>query len=158
LIVDSKWPDAQGRPLREGLRKTFHVVAADRTQPDPHRWEIRAPFAGSRDPVVVTFPKPLDYGMLHRVLGVASTREGAGGETQSILGDVRVSEQEKRWSFQPHEAWKTGHYQLMVSGALEDPAGNSIDRPFEVPDGQSQGRTERPRSLAIPFDVPPAAH
>ena len=47
-----------------------NVVAPDETQPDPKKWQVKAPAAGSTEQLVVTFPKPLDHGMLERVLWV----------------------------------------------------------------------------------------
>ena len=60
LSIDGKWPDAEGRPLKESVRKSFRAVAAEAGRPDPSSWKIESPAAGSRDPLVVRFPKPLD--------------------------------------------------------------------------------------------------
>ncbi len=35
LVVDDDWLDANGRKLTAGMRKTFHVVAADDAPIDP---------------------------------------------------------------------------------------------------------------------------
>ena len=36
----------------------------------PARWRVMPPAARTRDPLVVTFPEPLDHGLLARALGV----------------------------------------------------------------------------------------
>ena len=64
--------------------------------------------------------------MLQRVIGVVDP------SGKSVTGSVTVDQQESRWSFQPAVAWQAGEYQLLVSSDLEDRAGNSIGRPFEV--------------------------
>ena len=56
---------------------------ADAQPLDPRAWRIEPPAAGSRHALVVTFPKPLDHGLLMRALGVA--RDG-----ESIAGDITV--------------------------------------------------------------------
>jgi hypothetical protein len=73
----------------------------------------------------VTFPWPLDHGLLQRAISV----RGAGGE---IHGDVRIGAGEVQWLFTPSEPWVTGAYSLVVSPELEDPAGNRLGRAFEV--------------------------
>jgi hypothetical protein len=89
-------------------------------------WRIAAPPAGTRDPLVVTFPKPLDHGLLARGIGV----EDGGGRT--IEGDVSLEAADRRWAFRPRAAWSAGEYRLVALSILEDPAGNRIGRAFEV--------------------------
>ena len=36
------------------------------------------------------------------------------------------------WSFVPEKPWAAGRYSLVIDTTLEDLAGNSIGRPFEV--------------------------
>ena len=47
LVIDRDWLDARGAPLEEEFRKQFRVAAADRTPPDPKKWRVTAPRAGS---------------------------------------------------------------------------------------------------------------
>jgi hypothetical protein len=149
LTIDGKWPDAQGRPLKESVHKSFRAVSAEATQPDPHRWKIEPPAAGSRDPLVVHFPKPLDRAMLERVLRVC--RLGSGGESAAaqneLAGVVEVADEETRWSFTPRDRWPAGRYALVVSTVLEDRAGNSIRLPFEVDLNRTQ--PARPSSAVV---------
>ncbi len=53
-----------------------------------------------------------------------------GGE--SVLGRPVVEEGERRWEFHPGMRWRQGKYLLRVETILEDLAGNSVGRPFEV--------------------------
>ena len=125
-MIDRDLEDANGNPLKEAYRKAFQAVAPDDTQPDPKSWKIRAPTVGTRTPLVVTFPKPLDQALLERLVWVSD----AGG--QKPAGTVTVTEHETVWQFTPEKAWRTGTYQLVADTLLEDLAGNSIARPFEV--------------------------
>ena len=50
LVIDARWPDAEGRPLKEPYQKTFRTTAADVACPDLKTWRIRPPAAGSVAP------------------------------------------------------------------------------------------------------------
>ena len=64
--------------------------------------------------------------MLARVLMVV---DSAG---RPIPGTVSVGFNELSWSFTPGDSWKTGAYAIAIDSSLEDVAGNSVQRPFEV--------------------------
>jgi hypothetical protein len=84
------------------------------------------PRAGTREALVVTFPEPLDRALLERVLDVLDP-EGA-----RVAGAVAVEEGETRWSLTPATPWRSGRHTLRAATILEDLAGNSLGRPFEV--------------------------
>jgi hypothetical protein len=84
------------------------------------------PRAGTREALVVTFPEPLDRALLERVLDVLDP-EGA-----RVAGAVAVEEGETRWSLTPATPWRAGRHTLRAATILEDLAGNSLGRPFEV--------------------------
>jgi hypothetical protein len=154
LTVDGKWPDAQGRPLQETARKTFRAVQADATQLDPRSWKIEPPPAGSRGPLSVRFPKPLDHAMMQRVLRVCRLGSaGAAANRTQIVGTIGISEEETHWSFVPRDPWPSGRYALSASTTLEDCAGNSIGRPFEVDLNRSPPVAPAPPVIEIEFEV-----
>lgn len=147
LHVAASWLDAHGQRLLAPGRKSFRVVAADRTQPDPRRWTLTLPPAGSRTPLVVDFQEPIDHALLQHMVWV---RNGAGRE---IDGDVRVTRGERRWAFRPLRPWQAGRYQLVADARLEDPSGNSIASPFEV-DALAQPPTRlSTRTVSLPFSL-----
>ena len=145
LVVDAGWPDAEGRPLREGHRKPFKVVAPDDRQPDPKSWKILPPKAGTREPLAVQFDESLDEAMLHRSIVVVD----AGGIR--IDGRIEIALKETLWSFIPAAPWKAGAHALQVETILEDMAGNSIDRPFEVDVVRPVERSIGSKNLRLPF-------
>lgn len=145
LAIDAAWRDASGQPLAENFRKTFRVAAFDDRQPDPARWQLHPPAAESRDPLVVLFDEPLDHAMLQRAIQVAD----AGG--MLLDGEIRVDDHETRWSFRPANHWQAGTYQLRVDSTLEDLAGNSPGRPFEV--GPATAPAASAEHLAVPFVI-----
>jgi hypothetical protein len=125
IVVDSTWQDAQGRPLQRAFRKRFTVVAADRVSPHTQDWQLTPPRAGSRDPLTLRFPEPLDQALLERLLSVR-------GATGLVMGTVTVDENETRWSFVPDAPWQSGNYTVDVGTELEDVAGNNLRRLFDV--------------------------
>lgn len=125
LSVDAGWPDAEGRPLRAGVRKGFRAGPPDEVQPRPSTWTFGAPSPGTREPLVVNFPEPLDRAILGRAIGV----EAAGA---AVPGRGEVGPGETSWRFVPDRAWPDAPIALRVDTELEDLAGNSIARPFEV--------------------------
>src|SRR5262249_19703339 len=66
IVVSPDWPDAQGAPLKAEFRRTFRAGPADTRPVDPAGWKVQPPQAGTKEPLVVTFPEPLDQGLLMR--------------------------------------------------------------------------------------------
>ncbi len=125
LVISREWRDEHGLPLKEEFRRALRVGPTDLDPLDIAAWRIQAPKAGGRDDVVVTFPEPLDHGLLMRALGV--TRDG-----KEVDGAIAVDQGETRWTFTPETPWRAGTYQLLALDILEDLAGNQIGRAFEV--------------------------
>jgi hypothetical protein len=128
--------------LQEGFRKAFRVGPADRTPPDPAQWQVHAPRAGASDPLVVDFPKPLDWALLQRLLDVPG-----------VPGTIAVDRNETQWRFVPNEAWKPGDYQLVVDTSLEDLAGNRIGRPFDIDTFEPVSERVIRKTVSLPFRV-----
>jgi hypothetical protein len=121
LVVSREWRDGRGVPMAEDYRKTFLVTAADRVPPDPAKWKITAPKAGTSDPLLIGFPEPLDYALLQHEI-----------ELKGVAGTVAVSRGETEWRFTPDRPWTAGSYQIVIRTTLEDLAGNHILRAFDV--------------------------
>ncbi|MEP6782235.1 MAG: hypothetical protein ABI983_01120 [Acidobacteriota bacterium] len=145
LVVDAAWPDGKGLPLKQSFKRTFTVGPPDEKPLDSKTWRIDAP-ASADAPLVVTFPEPLDHGLLLRALGVL-----AGGKP--LEGSVVVSNHELTWTFTPAEPWKPGAYNLVAFAMLEDLAGNRIGRAFEVDQFDRTDQSNEPEKTLIPFSV-----
>jgi hypothetical protein len=126
LVIDRQWPDAAGNPLRETYRKRFRVLAPDDRPPDPKSWKLKPPAAGGTEPLIVRLGEPLDRALLERLLFITDP------EGRRLAGAIRVTQKETRWLFSPKRPWRAGRYELVVDTTLEDLAGNSVGRPFEV--------------------------
>jgi hypothetical protein len=126
LVIEPSWPDAWGRQLDREFRHSFQAGPADEQSPDPTRWAIEVPRAETREKLVVRFPEPLDHALALRLIGVTDV------EGRLVAGQAILSDEETRWSFEPEVTWAAGDQQLVVGTDLEDLAGNSVGRPFEV--------------------------
>jgi hypothetical protein len=146
LVISREWQDGEGQPLKEEYRRVFRVGPA-RTQPlDTATWDVTAPEAGGREPLVVAFREPLDHGLLMRALGVRLNNA-------VVAGDVRIEVGERRWLFTPRDPWRPGTYHLLALSILEDVAGNQIGRAFEVDNFETVDKSPDPQTMLIPFNV-----
>lgn len=126
LVIDEKLLDAEGRPLGAAFKNTFRTTAAIRTVIEVREWTTSSPEAGTSKPVEAKFPRPLDRALLGRSLTVT----GAGDKP--VLGTVELGAKERSWSFVPMRPWTEGEYTITVDDRLEDLAGNTIRRPFDL--------------------------
>ncbi len=146
LLVKREWRDGHGLPLKEEFRHEFRASPPMERPLTMAAWKVAAPAAGTREPVVVTFPDPLDHGLLRRALGVA--RGGA-----ALEGDVAIEGAETRWRFTPRAPWVSGDYDLVALAFLEDLAGNRIGRAFEVDNFERTDLTPEPERRTLAFKV-----
>ncbi len=149
LEIDAAWPDAEGTPLAAPFTKRFSVGPVDDTPIDTAAWRLRVPPAGSTSRLVVSFPEPLDHGLLRRGLAV----ENSDGER--VAGAIEVTSWETRWSFSPEQPWSPGAYSLVALSILEDLAGNRIGVPFEIDRFEQIDELEERDAYRVPFEIAP---
>jgi len=145
IEIDREWLDDLGQPLVEGFRKSFRVAAEVRTVIDARQWRITLPKAGTRDPLIVTFPKPLDYALALRSLWV-----------KDVTGRTAVDNNETEWRFTPDDPWKPGAGKVTISRDIEDISGNRMGRPFESTLGSFGvigAKREPPALSELPFEI-----
>jgi hypothetical protein len=147
LVIDPAWRDANNQPLAAGFEKRFKAGPMVDSAVDAKHWKIESPAAGSRNVLSVTFDRPLDRALLMRMITVA------GSHGKSIEGDISVSNAERQWRFIPEQPWQAGEYALLVDPALEDSAGNNLERAFEIDVFDRVDDRARPTSVRIPFRV-----
>ena len=126
LVVDSTWRDARGRPLVGAFRQKLVAGAAVLAPITLAEWKVTAPKAGTRDSLIVVFPRALDRGLIDRAIGI-ETDKGA-----RVEGQASVMNGERRWAFVPASPWDGSSYRIVALSILEDVAGNQINHPFEV--------------------------
>jgi hypothetical protein len=146
LIIAREWHDARGVNLVERFEKSFRGGPSDRVPPEPRNWRVTSPKAGTTDPLAIAFPKPMDYVLLQRMIGIFDQH----GE---IAGKIEVVRNEKEWRFTPREPWKPGDYRITADHTLEDISGNHLDRPFDVDIFETVTRHIATTSTSLPFSV-----
>lgn len=146
LVIDRDWPDARGVPMVEGFRKSFTGGPPDRTAPDPKQWKLSAPRAGTLAPLIVSFPQPMNYPLLQRMLQVSSSKG-------DLAGTVAIDRHETRWMFTPRSPWTAGTYRLVADTGLEDLAGNHIGQLFDIDVFHRVTEHITTNSIALPFTI-----
>jgi len=143
LIIDREFKDVNGRLMAEPFRHEFAAGADERRAVDTALWKLSQPKAGTRDPLVIRFDRPLDYALLSdafQIPGVSGTATIGPGETE--------------WRFQPRQPWRTGEHQVVIDMALEDLAGNRIGRPFDVDTMTNPAERITRQSTSLIFQIP----
>ena len=146
LVIGTGMIDQTGQSLAETHRHQFRVTAAVRQAINVTDWFLQTPVAGSTQPLLLEFPRPLDWAMLTRSIRI----DLAGGP--SLAGRVDISRAERRWMFTPVTPWAPGRYRIVVEPDLEDVCGNDLMAPFD----RDLRRDETPlpkRPTHIPFRV-----
>lgn len=126
LIIDGAWIDASGRGLAGPYEKRFRVGSIDRTRPRPDDWTITAPRLATRDPLRVQFEKPLDHAL------AAALLRPVDASGTAIDGRIRLADDDRVWVFTPTRPWSTAIVYIQIDTRLEDVAGNSIARAFDI--------------------------
>ncbi len=126
LVIDAAWPDADGVGLVETFRHSFNVGPADRQPPDPARWRLEAPAAGTREALLLHFDEPMDHALATRLISVQNQ---AG---LPVAGAVFLEKDDQTWRFVPKQPWTPDPHQLAINMLIEDLAGNHIGRVFDV--------------------------
>jgi hypothetical protein len=150
LLIDRQWPDARGVPMIEGFRKVFRGGPALRDPPDPKRWRVIAPAAGTTGALVVDFPTPMNYPLLQRMMQVSAA---SGASNEPVKGAITITRQETEWRFIPQAPWKAGSYELIVDTGLEDLAGNHIGQPFDIDVFADVTEHITTKTVSLPFIV-----
>jgi hypothetical protein len=119
LRVDRAFRDATGTPLAADAEREYQVGGDLRGQLDPAGWRLTVPPAGTRNPLVVGFDRPLDHALLDRCLAV------------DVPGRGRPCTEDREWTFTPDEPWQPVDHRLAIDPVLEDVAGNSVGRVFD---------------------------
>ena len=143
LVIDREFKDANGRPMAEPFRHEFAAGPNERRGLDTGLWRLSQPKAGTRDPLVIRFDRPLDYALLSDAFRIPG-----------IPGAVTLGAGEIEWRFQPAQPWTSGEYQVIVDMALEDLAGNRIGRPFDVDTMTNPTERITKQSTSLPFRIP----
>ena len=147
LVITAGWRDESGQPLAADFTRKFAAGPPVEKAIDPKEWKVMPPAAGTRDPLAVEFPRPLDHALLERTITVS---DPAG---KRLGGAITIARQERCWFFRPDEPWAMGKHELVIDTALEDQAGNRIGRAFEVDELTPIDMTVVPEFYRLPLTI-----
>ena len=141
LVIDEAWRDGDGNPLRETFTKSFTVIAADRTMPNPQTWRVTAPAAGTTDSLRLHFDEPLDRALLEDII------------VPDVAGNIEITAGETEWIFRPKQPWREGQFAVHVPAQIEDRAGNNLRRLFDEDANVATGDAAVFDIVEIPFTI-----
>ncbi len=146
LVIERSWLDAEGNPLKQRHVKSFSVGPPDDVQPDIKTWKLKQP-TNPTAPLVVTFPESMDHALALRMIWIEDER----GERVDCKSEL--SDRETVLTLTPEKPWKSGRYHLVADNRLEDLAGNSLGRLFEVDVLQPVDRQLKTETVKVPFEL-----
>ncbi len=126
FVVRGTMVDANGQTLGKHLTKKFRTTAEDRVRVELTEWKLMTPTTGALGAVSVHFPKTMDHKSLQAFLNVVDEKGG------TLKGNGSIGSDEKSWSFIPSRPWENREYRVVVDPRLEDVAGNSPLRAFDL--------------------------
>jgi hypothetical protein len=110
IVINDMVAHRPSRQIFKSFSKSFRVTEAIREPIDPGRWTVNLPASGTRQALVLNFPRPLDHALLSHMIRVVDP------DQQSIVGLIELDRQEKRWVFTPSSAWVAGRSQCLLDG------------------------------------------
>lgn len=149
FVISQTWRNTSGIPLQADRQFSFRTIEADHECPAMERWQIRAPHPGTLEPLKIVFDEPLDDAMLMDAIRVTS-----GDSAKQIPLAVRILEHGRVWQGRPNAPWQAGDYAYAVNPDLEDLAGNSLAKPFEV-DLAAKQNAQSSQPLSKTFRIGP---
>lgn len=126
LRIKPGWRDLNGQPLQVGYEKEFVVSAPLLDRVPVSGWRIVQPTHGSREPLIIEFPRSMDHALLQSRLSLFDPRG------RYLDGRVVIGAEERVWEFHPSREWLAGEYSLLVDTDLQDVAGNRVTQPVIV--------------------------
>ena len=126
LVVRGGWTELEGNKIGKDTIKKFRTTGEDRVRIELSDWKLTAPKAGTRDALTLMLPKSIDYRSLRTGLAVRNAKG------QIIAGAITIGKDETSWRFTPNQPWQAGAHHVSVSPDLEDIAGNTPARPFDL--------------------------
>jgi hypothetical protein len=126
LVIRGTLTDLAANKIGSDVVKKFRTTPEDRVRIDVSAWKLTAPKAQAREPLQLTLPKSVDHRSLQRFLTVTDDKG------QRVDGKIAIGKDEKSWHFTPTQPWQPRGYRLDIDGQLEDVAGNTPLRPFDL--------------------------
>lgn len=146
LEISPEWKTEKGAEMgkvsgrRWGVE--FKAGPVDDTQPNPASWKVKRHVGG----ITVTTGESLDPASVEK-------RVTFFGPSGSRAGDLRFSVFEG-YFLVDGGTWDAGEYRMQIDPELEDLAGNSIERPFNLDVREHPDFQERTEPVVVEFSLP----
>lgn len=141
LEISGKWRDKQGEPLGERVRHGFVAGPVDERQPQPAEWQVVVADGSVR----IGTGEALDPESLRKRVTVV---DGEGGPLAAEIEPDATG-----FRLVLGRPWRPGSYRLLVDPRLEDLAGNSVARLFNV-DLEAPVAAGHEKGIELPFEIP----
>lgn len=149
LEISGKWGTESGVALGERIDHAFLAAPPDESQPRPERWRV----------VDGPIPEILTDDLVDPVSarGSITIQDSTGAPVENVqltffpIGGMGAKGIGIRLTAQ--SAWKPGKYRAIIHPKLEDLAGNSIARPFNLDLEENPRFVERTSPFVMPFSV-----
>jgi hypothetical protein len=145
LYVSPDWKSKFGVQMEKSIVKKFLVANRDEKIPDVKDWTLSVPSSNTKEDLIISFPEPLDYGLIQSAIYVITNDE-------TIPGTFKPLDDERGVKFIRTDFWPKGIYSLRVDHQLEDLAGNNLIRPFDQ-DLKNDPRQAEKKEFRISFVV-----
>ncbi|MEN0063299.1 MAG: hypothetical protein AAGA48_14195 [Myxococcota bacterium] len=131
LEIQGGWPTIEGQTLGEPSSFAFTVGPAVLQALDASTFRASKPPAGTQDPLVVDFGRPVDHVSTGRFVQVL------GPDGHVVPGTWALPPGAHRAQFRPHGPWVHAPkaYQLWFDHRFEDVAGNTFEAAFDHAQG-----------------------
>lgn len=152
LEISGKWRTESGAPLGDTIRHPIIALTIDESQPDPASWTIEHGVA----PVIRT-DDLLDPASALKSVSVRNA-DGSGVDRVTPRLVHLASDQKPGFVtgivLARDGGWLPGDYRIQIDSRLEDLAGNSVARPFNLDLEKRPGFRERTEPVTIPLKIP----
>ena len=140
LEISPEWRTESGGILAGPLMKEFKAGKMDEVQPDPVSWGSGYGMNGEGQPVAI----------IHT--GEVLDPESARRRVQIFIGEkaIAFAVEQNRIQF-PYSAGKLDSFRVIVDPGLEDLAGNSVARPFNLNLEENPDFVERTEPVEVTF-------
>ncbi|MEL6837829.1 MAG: hypothetical protein AAFP85_00970 [Pseudomonadota bacterium] len=126
LTVDTQARTAAGCNLAAPFSHSFVAGDGDFDPPNPGRWALDLPAAGTTDPLRISLGSAHDH--LSMAFRIQVRKDG-----QTLPGRVSLDRAETIWTFAPRLPWTANRHEVLIGEELEDLAGNRPGQLFDQP-------------------------
>jgi hypothetical protein len=125
LVIDESWNDAEGNSLEKSYTKSFVVGPRDGVHPTEKNWELTVPSSTTKEALGISFGDVLDAMLIEKNIQILDAKQ------QPVSGGFFIMKDGESALYVPKDPWKKGKYTLEIQSALEDLAGNTMNRLFD---------------------------